>query len=163
MLTAERFRELLSYDVDTGIFTWIGRSSKYANPSRLGKRAGSVDAYGYRRVRIDGRIYLEHRIVWMLSHGCWPKGEIDHINGDKQDNRLANIRDVTRSVNQQNIRVARSTNRCGLLGVSAHLSRWRAQINDHGKMKCLGVFATPEQAHDAYVKAKREAHEGCTL
>lgn len=171
-LTVDRVREALEYDPATGIFTWRPRAiesfksrhhGKIWNVRYAGKTAGSVDGNGYVSIRIDGGHFKAHRLAWMLTHGVKPAGEVDHINGVKTDNRICNLRDVPKAVNMQNIRSARSA--CGLLGVHLHkpLGKWLAQISIGGVKKHIGVFATPEEAHAAYVAAKRQYHEGCTL
>lgn len=88
---------------------------------------------------------------------------IDHINGDASDNRLANLRCVDAFVNAQNIRAAKRTSSTGAIGVSAHKNGWRAQISTRGKNYQLGIFATLDEARNAYIEAKRRLHEGCTI
>ena len=98
-------------------------------------------------------------------YGTWPENQIDHINGVRHDNRIDNLRDVLQSTNAQNQRKPSATNKCGFLGVNFHKcsNRWIAQIHVQGKKKHLGLFDTPKEAHEAYVTAKRELHEGCTI
>jgi hypothetical protein len=95
--------------------------------------------------------------------GEWPIDMIDHKYGDPSDNRWERLRQANRNINQQNLHVAKKTNRIGLLGVSRHGSTWRAQITANGKTYRFSGFKTPEEAHQAYVKAKRELHEGGML
>jgi hypothetical protein len=95
-------------------------------------------------------------------YGYWPN-EVDHVNGAKDDNRIANLREVTHSENMQNQRGARSDSKTGLLGVSAHHGKWCARIRVKGTLKHLGSYSTPEAAHQAYVKAKRVLHPHGTL
>jgi hypothetical protein len=160
MVTQERLRELLSYDSETGVFHWrVSRGRAVAGAS-----AGNADSYGYLQTKIYGRCYLNHRLAWLYVYGEWPDGQIDHINGSRADNRLANLRNVSISVNQQNQRGARVDNRCGLLGVSRKGNRWQARISHPGRKDAyLGLFDTPELAHAAYLKAKRKLHQGCTI
>ena len=85
------------------------------------------------------------------------------MNGDKVDNRWANLRDVPRRVNRQNCRAANRNSKTGFLGVTSVGSRYQASIGHKGKTKKLGYFDTPEQAHAAYVAEKRAIHDGCTI
>jgi hypothetical protein len=104
-------------------------------------------------------------MLWAIAHGAWPSGEIDHMNGDRKDNRLCNLRDVPRMVNAQNMRRAKRNSKTGVLGVSPDAKRgvFKAQIVIGGKNRYLGRFATIEDASAAYVEAKRAGHDGCTL
>jgi hypothetical protein len=95
--------------------------------------------------------------------GAWPAGQVDHLNGARTDNRWTNLREATAAVNSQNQRVAYPRNKSGFLGVRAFRAGWTAQITVARKQVYLGNFSTPEAAHEAYVKAKRELHAGCTL
>ena len=117
-IIAERVRELLKYDPETGIFT---RKIRTAQRHKIGDRADflvtSGNSEGYCRVSFDSKRYLAHRVVWLYVHGTWPELDIDHINGNKSDNRLANLREVDRSTNLQNKAHARKDNISGLLGV----------------------------------------------
>ena len=109
--------------------------------------------------------YLGYRLAWLYVHGKLPDGDIDHINGKPSDDRIKNLRDVSRSVNLQNQRAARSNNSSGLLGVffQKTMNKWTSKIQLDWKTKSLGYFDTAEEAHAAYLKAKRELHEGCTI
>ncbi len=155
----QRLRELLDYDAETGRFVWRQANKRV----KAGTVAGYVGNDGYVRIRASGTRFLAHRLVWFYVHGTWPAGEIDHINGDRSDNRIANLRDVSRLTNRQNMRRAQADNRSGLLGVSLTNNRCKASIRSGGKNHHLGYFASPEAAHAAYVAAKRQTHEGCTL
>ncbi len=157
-LSAERLRELLSYDAETGAFAWrIGRGGL----AKSGARAGAIESGGYVQIQVEGRLRMAHRLAWLYVHGRWPTFEIDHMNGVRDDNRLSNLREATRAENQQNERRARSSNKAsGLLGVTwcERASRWRAKIMLGGKNKHLGLFDTAEAAHNAYLAAKAEIH-----
>ena len=155
----QRLRELLDYDAETGRFVWRQANKRV----KAGAVAGYVGNDGYVRIRASGTRFLAHRLAWFYVHGTWPTGEIDHINGDRSDNRIANLRDVSRLTNRQNMRRAQADNRSGLLGVSLANNRCKASIRSGGKNHHLGYFASPEAAHAAYVAAKRQTHEGCTL
>ena len=154
----EALKEVLSYDKHSGELFWTDAAPKPVK----GKKAGTK-SMGYFRIRYEGKFYKSHRVAWLLAHGNWPEGEIDHINGDKLDNRLCNLRDVSKSVNQQNLKQAKACNKVGLLGVSIKGNRFVAQIKINQKKLWLGTFVTATEAHEAYVKAKREIHIGGTL
>lgn len=162
-LTADRLRELLHYDPETGVFTWLVHRQRH----RAGDVAGSKHSMGYIEMGVCGASYLAHRLAWLYMTGSWPAGDVDHKNGQRSDNRFDNLRDVTKSVNLQNRQGATANNKSGLLGVSksiAKCGRWFARIQDStGKQKGLGSFGTPEEAHAAYLDAKRSMHEGCTI
>ena len=163
-LSAERLRELLDYDPLTGNFTWKLRTS---NRIKVGDVAGTQMKTGYWSISIDGELYRAHRLVWLWIHGVWPDADIDHKNGIRTDNRIDNLRDASRSINQQNLRSARGDNtHSGLLGVymTDKLEKpWRSSINVDGKDKYLGNFCTREEAQSAYITAKRMLHAGCTI
>lgn len=162
-VTAEQVRALFDYDASAGILI---RKTPKGN-QLAGTRAGSVERNGYRRVSVGNRNYQEHRVIWLYWYGTWPREELDHIDGDKSNNRIANLRDVPRRINSQNLRRAVSTSESGLLGVSRSrrhvLNPWVACIKVDGKQKHLGYFKSPEEASACYVNAKRELHEGNTL
>jgi hypothetical protein len=164
MLTAERLRELLDYDPEAGIFVWLSPALR-ARRANVGGRAGGSAPYGYLRVGIDGGVYLAHRLVWLYVHGIWPERDIDHLNGIRTDNRISNLRHVSRSINLQNRRSARSDSLSGLLGVEWHGASglWHARIRAGGVRHCLGYFRDKHEAHQAYLEAKRRLHEGCTI
>lgn len=155
ILTQKRLRELVSYCPDTGIF----------HDSISGKQISGYDSKGYRRLWLDGRNYMMHRLAWLYVYGRWPRAMIDHINGDPRDNRIVNLRDVTNAVNQQNQRAARIDNKLGLLGVSFEKwsGKYKAQIRANGKKLLIGRFDCPLIAHKAYLEAKRSLHDGCTI
>jgi len=89
MLTQERLKELLSYDPETGAFTWL----LSPGPKRKGEQAGSQHHSGYRFVKLDGKMYAEHRIAFLYVHGYFPEGDVDHINRIRNDNRPDNLRE----------------------------------------------------------------------
>ena len=159
-LTPERLREVLDYNRDTGVFVWAVPT----NPRiKVGDVAGCVPERGYRLVRIDRHPYRAHRLAWLYVYGEWPAVQIDHINGDRADNRLANLREATGAENMQNQRRPQSNNQSGFLGVRPSGGRWRAAIMVGGRKRYLGCFGTPEKASEAYVAAKRELHPFSTI
>lgn len=161
-MTQERLKEVFDYVESTGSLVWRVRTGGTSVP---GRQAGTFDERGYIRIGVDGGIYRAHRLIWMYVHGVWPSGEIDHLDGDKSNNRLENLRDVTRSINQQNLRNPHKRGGSGSLGVSEHreTGKWRSRIWVDGKNKSLGLYKSKDEAHAAYVTAKRELHKGSTL
>lgn len=149
--------EILSYDADTGLFVLLksGRGR-----GKVGSIVGSRNAAGYLAFNVCGVKLYAHRVAWLLAHGAWPLNMIDHLNGDKADNRIANLRDVPRALNVQNVVKPRRGNKAGLLGVAPTRSKWRAEIRRGEESKHLGVFDTPEEAHLAYCTAKKQLHQG---
>lgn len=156
----DKLKTALSYSPETGLLYWVRPAS---NRVKAGAIAGSETADGYLSVRVNKRAYQAHRLAWYLAHGVWPCGDIDHINGDRKDNRLENLRDVPRPINAQNLRRAKSSSSTGLLGVVCVNQRWIAKITIQRKQKYLGSFDTAGEATAAYLAAKRLMHEGCTL
>lgn len=159
-LTAERLREVLHYSEETGFFTWRIRVN---SRSPIGGVAGTIRGKGYIGISVDGTIYYAHRLAWLYVNNCWPLGQIDHRDGNRKNNQLANLRSVTPRQNSQNLTRARKGSAAGLLGANKHGKSWTAHIRVDGHRKHLGSFATTELAHAAYVKAKRELHTGCTI
>jgi hypothetical protein len=159
-LTAQRLRELLNYDPETGVFTWrvkIPRSKVNA-----GAVAGCLQT-GYAKIKIDGFVWLGHRLAWLYVTGKNAPPQIDHIDGNRSNNRMENLRPSTSSENQQNLREARSNSKSGVLGVIPYRSGFRACIKHKGKTKYLGDFATKDEASAAYLSEKRIAHPFNTL
>lgn len=161
-LSAAQARELLAYDPDTGILTWkVTRSIRV----RQGAPAGHCRPHGYSYVCVNRGQYPSHWLAWLIHYGEWPATELDHINGQRSDNRISNLRTVSRKQNQNNQRRAHSRNKLGVLGVS-YCEKWHkytASIGHNRKKIYLGGFNTIEEAHNAYLKAKRELHEGNTI
>jgi hypothetical protein len=158
-LTAEKLRALLDYDPNTGEFRW---TKDRKGGARKGSVAGYLDDMGYVRIGIDNERHRGHQLAWLHAHGVWPIHDIDHIDGERANNQLANLRDVPRRVNLENQRTAKR-GRSGLLGVTARDGRFVAQIRVRGVHRYLGRYDTAEEAHAAYLRAKRLFHEGCTL
>ena len=160
-LTVEQLKDALTYDSDTGKFVWKTRPSRAV---KAGDVAGCVEKrIGYVTIGIKGRIYKAHRLAWLYVYGQWPNGLIDHINGDKADNRIANLRDVFADSNSQNVRKSNSRNKSGFMGVIWFQNKWRASMSVNGKSKWLGDYNTPEEAHQVYLEAKRKYHAACTI
>lgn len=159
-LTQERLKELLDYDPDTGIFVWKTRPSQNV---KAGDIAGCKHSFGYVIICIRGTLYLAHRLAWLYVYGKWPENKIDHIDHDPGNTRIANLRDVTHSINMQNTYQASKNNLNHLLGVSPNRKGFKARIYHDGKSKCLGTYQTALEAHLAYIDAKRAIHLGCTI
>lgn len=153
--------EHLSYCPDTGAFKW--RTSTRGH--RAGAVAGSVHrGTGYVSISVAGQRYLAHRIAWLIVHGAWPASGTDHINGNRADNRIANLRPATRSENQQNLRGPMRNNTLGVLGVCRQKSgKFQAQITVDGRQIYLGCHPTAEAASDAYLAAKASQHPYQTI
>ena len=161
-LTPEHVSELFNYDPLTGVLTWKKQPRGRYKPSLV---AGYKTPEGYLVTSVDSKLRKNHRLAWAISYGCWPKYEIDHINGDKSDNRLANLRDVKHKLNTENLLVANSFNKGRVLGVSWHIriNKFHARIGVNGRLIHLGYYSTSEEAHQAYLTAKRQLHAGNTL
>ncbi len=155
MLTLDAARERLAYDPDTGAF--------YRNKTR--KTVGYLSHKGYIRIDIGKNWYSGHRLAWLMTHGEWPTEQVDHINGNRADNRIENLRLADRNINAQNQREASAGCASGFLGVYPVGNRWKAQIRHpiERRIVYLGHFDTREEAHEAYVSKKRELHPGCTI
>ena len=145
-LTAEYLRSILYYDQETGIFTWKVRTS---NSVKVGDAAGCQSG-GYLRIRLQSKPHKAHRLAWLYVYGTWPKGQIDHINRNRSDNRIANLREVTNKQNGQN-KSKRSDNTSGHTGVSWHKqsSKWQVKIKHNQKLIHLGYFTDIEEALSA--------------
>lgn len=151
--TQEQLRNLFNYDPETGVLI---RLVSVSWNTAAGDVAGSPDRDGYLWVRIRGRLYPVHRLIWLYTYGVWPKWEIDHENGNTSDNRLVNLRDATHQQNNTN-KPMRADNTSGVTGVHwhAHTKKWKAEIRLDSRAIYLGVFSTIEAAKAVYdAKAK---------
>ena len=155
-LSAERLRSFLQYNKDTGNFYWLVNRRVKA-----GDIAGTPNYSGHIRIRIDGTKYMAHQLAWLYVYGEFPMSDLDHINGDPRDNRISNLRKVTHAENMQNQRKAhRSKKNSTLMGAfkSTRCDRWHSAIRVGNKRDHLGSFATDQEAHEAYIKAKSMYH-----
>ena len=144
-LTHERAKELFSYDPLTGILKWRVRPFRFSKRKAGDEAGGFVQCGKYRSVCCEGKLYMVHRVAWLLSYGEWPKNFIDHINGDGCDNRLANLRDATIKENSRN----RKEHRLGKPLFATYCrrnKRWKAQIRINGSLYYLGLHDTAEAA-----------------
>jgi hypothetical protein len=137
MITIERFDEVMTYNAEDGCFKWI----------KTNKTAGSIKQHGYREIQIDKKSYLAHRLAWFFYYGHFPDKEIDHINHNKLDNRMENLREVDRKENNKN-KTIQKNNTSGVQGVikCSKTKKWLARIKVDGKPMHLGVFANKENA-----------------
>lgn len=151
----------LKYDPYTGVVTWVVSP----RPGIMaGEPAGTKRIDGYIQLMYEGKRYMAHRLAWFVANGVWPTAQIDHINGERDDNRITNLREVGYVGNAQNVRAAYKNNMTsGMLGVTRRRKKWEASIMCRGVKHYLGVFAAPEDAHAAYVEAKRKFHTTCTI
>jgi hypothetical protein len=149
MITAERLRKLLHYDPETGVFTW----RMQRGPAAAGAVAGSPHRDGYVCIGIDGRWYLAHRLAWLYMSGEWPENQIDHHDGKRSNNRIANLRPATHAQNQMN---SRAYGQSGRKGVSWNRGRWQARIRVNRVLIHLGRFDDKEEAAAAYALHARK-------
>ena len=162
----ETLKKLMRYDPATGKLFWLERDKsiipmkcvrKNWNARFKDKEAfTNIDSKGYLRGSLLNKNQRAHRICWALHYGEWPQGSIDHINGDKTDNRITNLRDVSHQENMTNLKM-RSDNTSGFRGVSyTKEGNWRAYITNKGKTQVLGTFKTKEEAAKARKAAEVE-------
>lgn len=155
MLTAEKLREVLSYNPMTGEFLWLIKSNSRA----IGSIAGTLDAKGYCCIKINQCVYKAHRLAWLYVYGVWPTKRLDHFDGVKNNNRLTNLREATPTQNLFNTGLC-SSNTSGFKGVSFYkrVGMFVASARINGKKKHLGFHATAELASEAYQAAAKEHH-----
>ena len=155
MVTQELLLKLFDYDPITGIVTnKIDRSSR----ARKGERSGTINDNGYRVIYICGKNYREHRLIWCMVYGNFPTNEIDHIDRNRSNNAIENLREATSTENSLNADYIVGLS--GLRGVSPTSSglKWRARIRVEGQQISLGHFDTVEEAHKAYLEAVKKYH-----
>jgi hypothetical protein len=149
MITQEYLKELLHYDPDTGVFTWLVDKGT----AKAGCEAGCIrqaERTHYRRIRIDGEDHLAHRLAWLYIHGQLPENDIDHEDQNGLHNWISNLRDVTHRENQRNKRLS-CNNTSGVTGVSfvKGSGKWLAQIDTESGKKHLGRFSDIKDAISA--------------
>lgn len=162
-ISIERLREVLSYDPTTGVFTRkipMGRHGCH----KEGKICGNITPKGYVFICVDKYKCMAHRLAWAYYYGVWPNGDLDHIDQNKSNNAIANLREATRKQNMQNVTVHKH-NTSGHKGVAWHAqnSKWRAYIFNDYKQKHLGLFDSKEDAVQARKNAelKYHSHRAC--
>lgn len=158
-ISHKRLKQIVKYNKATGLFY---RLECFQRPDVIGIASGWHNGNGYLRIAIDGKRYYAHRLAWFYVTGKWPKHEIDHINGKRNDNRWVNIRSATRLMNAQNIKRANSHSRTKVRGVSwsKDKKRFVARIKFPDRYAFLGYFKDIDSARDAYIYAKRAHHSG---
>lgn len=157
-LTQDLVKELLHYDPKTGQFHWRRASEGGRRGRDAGAPAGYRLATGYWFIGLNGKRYLAHRVAWLYMTGGWPPEEIDHVNGNRGDNRFGNLRLASKSQNMANA-PAKKSNKLGLRGVfRTRNGKYQAQVTVNRQVRRLGTFDTPEEARDAYLRASRQGH-----
>ena len=147
-LTAKQVRSLFNYDAVTGYFYWlVDRGSV-----KKGQKAGYLHGKGYWIIKVNGVKYSAHRLAWLYSHGAWPELHIDHIDGNKLNNRIENLRDSNPSSNAKNMSLSKA-NKSGYNGVCFKENRWRSEITVDGVLISLGSFKLIEDA----IKERKKA------
>lgn len=139
-------KEYLSYNSESGTFTW---KSIFRHPQIIDKEAGFKRKDGYIAIRIEGRQYFAHRLAWFYVYGSWPKHHIDHINGNRSDNRLFNLREATTRENGQNMVKHRNGKLVGCTFNKA-CKKWSSDIRVNGVKYRIGFYATDVEASMAY-------------
>jgi hypothetical protein len=153
--TPERLQESLRYNRRTGVLT---RRIQTSNRVHTGDVAGYKRPDGYISVCIGGQSHLAHRLIWLMFYGVWPEGDVDHINGVRDDNRLCNLRLATRSENLQNVSGPRSSNRSsGILGVTWDKNRqqWKTNLTING----INVHQSRHDRKEDAAFARRDAEK----
>lgn len=156
ILTQDRLKQLLNYDPETGVFRYACARPKV----RVGAVAGHTHAgHGYRQIKLDGKLYLAHRLAWLYVHGEWPTDLLDHINRNRVDNRLANLRLSDKYLNRQNTNTP-ANNTSGAKGVTWNktLNKWHARLSLHGKRYHVGWFLDKDAAVAARHAAEVQMH-----
>jgi len=147
----ETLKDLVKYNPETGVFIWRHRNKKHIDCPRVlkawntksaGHEAGRIDQKGYMRIMVGGHATRAHRLAFLYMTGKYPSGQVDHINGAKDDNRWGNLRDVRPIENQRNMKI-RTDNTSGVMGVRWHAEcrQWVAYITIGGRQQYLGIFA----------------------
>lgn len=159
------YQKLLEYQPDTGEFFWKHRPDAIHswNTQNAGRKTGFHDRHGHIHIGVTfGRVKVRvsaHRLAWFMMTGTWPRQDVDHINGNRADNRFANLREASRQENLRNMK-RRSSNTSGYKGVSWSkiMKKWKAQIRNGITNMVIGYFDSPEQAHEAWKVAAIKVH-----
>ena len=149
-LSVDRINELLTYCPDTGQFIWKIDRKRLAV---AGSMAGTTNGSGYRQISVDGTVYLSHRLAWFICFNEWPK-IVDHINRDRSDNRLDNLREVSQSINIHNS--SDRPSKTGFRNARKVGNKYQSEIKVNGKSIHLGMFNTAEEASSAACKYREQ-------
>lgn len=152
--TFKEMSEALRYEPEEGAFYWVADAARNV---KAGRKAGTKESNGYISIRFKGKSYKAHRTAWLFTHKEWPKLSIDHINGQKNDNRISNLREATTAQNGQN-RKPNKESKTGFKGVRPYAKKFKAEINHQGKYFYLGLFSTAQEAANAYAEAAARLH-----
>lgn len=159
MITEDELKKYVSYDPTTGVFTRVFSRKK----SFIGKEVRCLDSSGYVLVTINREAYLAHRLAWLYMFGTVPEF-IDHIDRDKQNNAIGNLREISMKDNNRNIVIANKNNKCGYRGVMrVGQNAYSASIYFDRNRVLLGIFETPEMAHTVYLEAKARYHANAVV
>ncbi|RYM55654.1 HNH endonuclease [Serratia proteamaculans] len=149
LLTQDFLQSILDYDPDTGVFSWTENS----RGKRRKSHAGSIKNDGYVAIGIRGKYYKAHRLAWLYVHGAWPEDAIDHINRDRSDNRVSNLRECSLVDNQMNRSAQIGSSARKGVSFDRKSGKWTSGIRLHGKYIYLGRYETEEEAHAVYCLA----------
>jgi len=163
-ISIEQLHENLKYNPSTGKFTWRERAETYPlplpsirrfNTTRAGKQVFEESHNGYYRMELLGKRYKSHRVAWAMHTGEWPADQVDHINGDRVDNRIENLREATQTDNSRNTKIP-ANNMSGVIGVhwDKRTRRWVSQIKDLTQQIYLGSFTNFDDAVAARAAAE---------
>ncbi len=152
--TIERVNELFDYDRISGLL--VARVSR--NRRRAGTIVGTLTSHGYLRCKFDKDWWFLHNLVWFIAYGKWPVADVDHMDGDKTNNSINNLRECTRSQNKGNSKRHSVPTKSGLKGVTwqSKIEKWQARLMVRGTHLSLGCYNTPEDAHAAYMAAAQK-------
>lgn len=156
LISAERLRELFDYDPDTGIFK---RRSGHGRKNSKSGMVGHLASNGYIQMYVDGVNTRAHRLAWLYVYGVHPSGAIDHINGDRSDNRIDNLREATSVINSQNMTLKPERNKHFATGVYECKGKFRAEIMANNTRYQLGIYDSPTEAAAAYNAGKILLHK----
>jgi hypothetical protein len=154
MLTQDLLRALFEYQPDGRLLRKVTTNPR----AKAHTYSGCINGAGYLRTRVSGTLYQNHRLIWFMFHGTWPE-MVDHINGNRTDNRIENLRPCNQSQNMQNM-ASRVDSKTGVKGVGwrEDKQKYRARIVVNGKERCLGHFVTLDEARSAVQAARTKYH-----